>query len=168
MNSRDKFELEGLDELDTQLKLYDMGVDTFSPYAGSGKVDMIIRSEDGNHVRYADIKVCTGKREKKNVIWKIEDSFFMENESFIILTVRLPNEEEILEKHHFILKSDNFLRVAKKNKLKVTNDAWVIFVPVSDLEEIKKKSKSTLSTSLAKSLTKYFDNWDSLLEWRKK
>ena len=74
----DSFDLDVLDELDTQLKLYQMGVESFSPYASSGKVDMIIRSEEGENVRYADIKVCSAKKEADTVNWNLEISFFLQ------------------------------------------------------------------------------------------
>ena len=111
MEPEDQFNLEGLDELDTQLKLYQMGVESFSPYVSTGKVDMIIRSEDGESVRYADVKVCVGKREDDKIVWKLEISFFMENESFIVLAVRLPEENGIYEKHHIVLESKKFLQM---------------------------------------------------------
>ncbi len=168
MKITDGFSLEGLDELDTQLKLYQMGVETFSPYASASKVDMIIRSEDGEgeFVHYADVKVCTGKRENDKINWEIDIAFFMKNESFVILTVRLPSkEEEELEKHFFIMKSTDFLTIVKKHKLKVQNDVWKISVPYSDLEILSTKSKVKIRGSLVKSLRQYFDNWESILEW---
>jgi hypothetical protein len=168
MELEDQFNLEGLDELDTQLKLYQMGVESFSPYVSTGKVDLIIRSEDGESVRYADVKVCPGKREDDKVIWKLEISFIMGNESFIVLAVRLPEENGIFEKHHFVLESKKFLRIAKKHKLKVQNDAWFVSLPFSDLQIMNNQLNSKLSSSLARSLKKYFDKWDSFLAWRNK
>ena len=75
-------ELGGLDELDTQIKLYQLGIESFSPYASQGKVDMIIRTEIDEKVRYADIKVCTGILEVDQVVWKFDFAFFLKNESF--------------------------------------------------------------------------------------
>ncbi|MFX0050222.1 MAG: hypothetical protein ACFFAJ_05675 [Candidatus Hodarchaeota archaeon] len=166
MEPEEQFNLEGLEELDTQLKLYQMGVESYSPYVSTGKVDMIIRSEDGEQVRYADVKVCAGRREDDNIIWELEISFFMDNLSFIILAVRLPEENGVHEKHHFVLESKKFLQIAKKHKIKVENEVWVVSLPFSDLQVMNKQSSSKISTSLARSLRKYFDNWDSLLEWR--
>jgi hypothetical protein len=166
MRLTESFSIEGLDELDTQLKLYQMGIETFSPYASTGKVDMIIRSEDGDGevVYYADVKVCSGKREDDEIIWELEVSFFMKNESFVILTVRLPSKEDELEKHYFIMKSTEFLSIVKKHRFKVQNDIWRITVPYSDLEVINKQSKAKIRP-LVKNLRKYFDNWESILEW---
>lgn len=169
MKLTDSFSLEGLDELDTQLKLYQMGIETFSPYASTGKVDMIIRSEDGEgeFVHYADVKVCTGKRENDEIFWEIEISFFMKNESFVILTVRLPSkeDEEELEKHYFIMKSTDFLAIVKRHRLKVQNDIWRISVLYSDLEIVSEQSKAKIREPMVRSLRKYFDNWESILDW---
>ncbi len=166
MNPDEEFSLDGIDELDIQLKLYQMGVESFSPYAGSGKVDMVIRSENGGLVRYADIKVCTGLKKGSNIIWELEIGFFMDNESFIILAIRLPEEDETFQKHHFILESKNFLQIAKKHRMKTKNDKWIVTLPFSDLQILNKQSNSKLSKSVAKSLKNYFNNWDCLLEWQ--
>jgi hypothetical protein len=166
MDPDEDFSLDGIDELDTQLKLYQMGVETFSPYASTGKVDMIIRSEDGDLVRYADIKVCTGVRKDDNIVWELEIGFFMNNESFIILAVRLPDEDESFQKHHIILESKNFIQIVKKHRIKTKNDKWVITLPFSDLQILNTKSKAKLSKPLTRSLNPYFNNWDCLLEWR--
>ncbi|MHA2292624.1 MAG: hypothetical protein ACXACK_10710 [Candidatus Hodarchaeales archaeon] len=164
-NPDELFDLGGLDELDTQMILYQMGVESFSPYARHGKVDMIIRSEDGENVRYADIKVCSGTRKKSKMVWELEIDFFMNNESFIILAVRLPDAEEEFSKHYFVLKSTDFLKLAKKQKLKVKRKNWILSVPFSDLQIINRKSKSKISSTLARNLKKYYDNWDILLNW---
>jgi hypothetical protein len=161
-----EFSLDGIDELDTQLKLYQMGVESFSPYASTGKVDMIIRSENEDLVRYADIKVCTGVQKGKNVVWELEIGFFMNNESFIILAVRLPDDDGSVQKHHMVLASKEFLKMVKKHRMKTKNDKWVITLPISDLQILKSKSKAKLTKPLARSLKPYFDNWDCLLEWR--
>ena len=166
MDSDEEFSLDGIDELDTQLKLYQMGVESFSPYASTGKVDMIIRSENGDLVRYADIKVCTGKRKNKNIVWELEIGFFMDNESFLILAIRLPDEDESFQKHHIVIESKEFLQIVKKHRLKTKDDKWVISLPFSDLQIINKESKAKLSKPLARSFKPYFDNWDCLLEWR--
>jgi len=167
MDSLDKFSIDGLDELDTQIKLFHLGVESFSPYAGSGKVDMIIRSENGDSVRYADIKVCSGVKTDDNTVkWELEIGFFMQNESFIILTVRLPEKDKSIQKHHFILRSSDFLSITKKNKLITENNKWILAIPYSDIELINKKSKKKLTSALSKAMKKYFDNWDVLLDWK--
>ena len=166
MNPDEEFSLDGIDELDIQIKLYQMGVESFSPYAGSGKVDMVIRSENKDLVRYADIKVCTGVQKGANVEWELEIGFFMNNDSFIILTIRLPEEDETFQKHYIILESKEFLQIAKKHRMKTKEDKRIVTIPFSDLQIFNKKSKSKLTKSLARSLKKYFDNWDCLLEWR--
>ena len=166
MNPDEQFSLDGIDELDTQVKLYQMGVESFSPYAGSGKVDMIIRSENGDLVRYADIKVRTGVRKDANIVWELEIGFFMNNESFLILAVRLPEENETFQKHHIILESKEFLQIMKKHRMKTQDDNWIVTIPFSDLQILNKRSKSKLSKPLTRSIKKYFDNWDYLLEWR--
>ena len=166
MDSLEKFSIDGLDELDTQIKLFHLGVESFSPYASKGKVDMIIRSENGDEARYADIKVCSGtKNKEETVTWELEINFFMKNESFIILTVRLPEEDESFQKHHFIINSSEFLSITKKQKLKTDNNKWILSVPYSDLLIINKKSKKKLSSVISKTLRKYFDNWDIILHW---
>lgn len=166
MNLDEEFNLDGIDELDTQLKLYQMGVESFSPYASTGKVDMIIRSESEDLVRYADIKVCTGVRKGNNIVWELEIGFFMNNESFVILAVRLPDEDESFQKHHMVIESRKFLQIVKKYKMKTKNDKWVITLPFSDLQILNKQSKGNLSKPLARSLKPFFDSWDCLLEWR--
>ncbi len=166
MDPDEEFSLDGIDELDTQLKLFQMGVETFSPYASSGKVDMIIRSENGDLVRYADIKVCTGVQKDDNIVWELEIGFFMNNESYLILAVRLPDEDELFQKHHMILASKKFLQIVKKHRMKTKNDKWVITLPFSDLQILNTKSKAKPSKPLTKSLKSYFDNWDCLLKWR--
>ncbi|MFW9902863.1 MAG: hypothetical protein ACFFFH_00905 [Candidatus Thorarchaeota archaeon] len=166
MDPDEEFNLDGIDELDTQLKLYQMGVESFSPYASTGKVDMIIRSEDRDLVRYADIKVCTGARKGNNIEWELEIGFFMNNESFVILAVRLPDEDESFQKHHMVLESEKFLQIVKKHKIKTKNDKWLISLPFSDLQILTKQLEGKLSKSLTRSLKPYFDNWDCLLDWR--
>ncbi|MFX0014166.1 MAG: hypothetical protein ACFFB2_06725 [Promethearchaeota archaeon] len=166
MDSDENFSLEGIDELDTQVKLYQMGVESFSPYTTTGKVDMIIRSENGDRVRYADIKVCTGVRKESEVVWELEIGFFMNNESFIILAVRLPGKDEIVEKHHIVIESKKFLKLVKKHKMKTKEDKWIIELPFSDLQILNQQSTNKISKALAKSLKEYFDNWDCLLDWR--
>ncbi|MHA1331492.1 MAG: hypothetical protein ACTSR2_10490, partial [Candidatus Hodarchaeales archaeon] len=119
-------DMSGLDELDTQVKLFQLGVESFSPYASTGKVDMIIRSENGDKVRYADIKVCSGKKIKDRMTWKLEISFFMNNQSFIILTVRVPDKEGVVKKNYFVIESKQFLKLAKDDILKTENDMWIL------------------------------------------
>ena len=167
MDSLDKFSIDSLDELDTQIKIFHLGVESFSPYVGSGKVDMIIRSENGDSVRYADIKVCSGiKTDDNTVTWELEIGFFMQNESFIILTTRLTEKDESIQKHHFILASSEFLSIMKKHKLITENDKWILAIPYSDIELINKKSKKKLTSAISKAMKKYFDNWDVLLDWK--
>ena len=74
MSDEDYFAAGGLDELDTQITLFQLGIESFSPYANTGKVDMIIRTERDNKVYYADIKVCSGVLEKKNIVWSLTKS----------------------------------------------------------------------------------------------
>ncbi len=167
MDSLEKFSLDGLDELDTQIKLFHLGVESFSPYASKGKIDMIIRSENGEEARYADIKVCSGTKSKEETVtWELEISFFMKNESFIILTVRLPEEDETFQKHHFVIRSSEFLSIVKKQKLKTDKNKWILTVPYSDIIAICRKSKKKLSRAISRTMKKYFDNWDILIEWR--
>lgn len=166
MNPGEPFTLDGLDELDTQIKLYQMGVETFSPYASSGKVDMIIRSENGENVRYADIKVCTGVRKDDDVVWKLEVGFFMNNVSFLILAIRLPDEDEIYKKHHIVIDSKKFLEIAKKHRLKVHKNNWILRIPFEDLQILNTQSKENVSKAITRSVKEYFDNWESLLEWQ--
>ncbi len=166
MSPDEEFSLDGIDELDTQIKLYQMGVESFSPYVGSGTVDMIIRSENNDLVRYADIKVCTGVRKGTKVTWELEVGFFMNNVSFLILAIRLPEANETFEKHYFVLEAEEFLKIAKKHRMKVQDDKWIITVPFSDLQVLNKQSKSKKIEAMSRSLKKYFDNWDCLLEWR--
>ncbi|UCG89841.1 MAG: hypothetical protein JSU57_05110 [Candidatus Heimdallarchaeota archaeon] len=166
MNPDEEFSLDGIAELDIQVKLYQLGVESFSPYAGSGKVDMVIRSENGDLVHYADIKVCTGLHKGANIVWELDIGFFMNSDSFIILTIRLPEEDETFQNHHFVLESKEFLRIAKKHRLRTRNDKWIVGLPFSDLQILNKQSKSKLSKSLTRSLKNYFDNWDCLLEWQ--
>ncbi len=167
MDSLDKFSIDGLDELDTQIKIFHLGIESFSPYAGSGKVDMIIRSENGDSVRYADIKVCSGVKTDDNTLtWELDIGFFMQNESFIILTARLPENDKSIQKHHFIIESSEFLSIMKKHKLITKNDKWILAVPYSDIELINKKSKKKLTSAISKAMKKYFDNWDVLLDWK--
>jgi hypothetical protein len=166
MGLDEQFTLDGIDELDTQIKLYQMGIESFSPYAGSGKVDMIIRSENNDLVRYADIKVCTGLRKGAKVTWELEVGFFMNNVSYLILTVRLPEADETMEKHHFVLEAEEFLKIAKKQKMKVQDDKWILTGPFADIQVLNNQCKSKKIRPLSRSLKKYFDNWDCLLEWR--
>ena len=166
MSDEDFFAAGGLDELDTQIRLFQLGVESFSPYANTGKVDMIIRTERDNQVHYADIKVCQGRLEKKSIVWKLEISFFMDNESFLILTVRLPEEDETLEKHHFILESKDFLHIMKSEKIDVKDNFWILNVSYNDLKRLKIKKKSPRLSRVVEALQPYFDNWDTITEWR--
>jgi hypothetical protein len=166
MSDEDFFAAGGLDELDTQIRLFQLGIESFSPYANTGKVDMIIRTERDNLVHYADIKVCQGRLEKKSIIWKLEISFFMDNESFLILTVRLPEEDETLEKHHFILTSKQFLEIMKDEKIEVKDDMWILTASYNELKRLKIKKKSPRFSRVVETLQPYFDNWDTITEWR--
>ena len=167
MDSLEKFSIDGLDELDTQIKLFHLGVESFSPYASKGKVDMIIRSENGDEARYADIKVCSGtKNKEETVTWELEISFFMKNESFIILSVRLPEKDETFQKYHFVIRSSEFLSIVKKQKLKIDKNKWTLTVPYPDIIAICRKSKKKLSSAISRTMKKYLDNWDILIEWR--
>jgi hypothetical protein len=166
MNDEDFFAAGGLDELDTQIRLFQLGVDSFSPYANTGKVDMIIRTEKNNQVHYADIKVCQGRLEKKRINWRLEIDFFMDNESFLILTARLPEEDETLEKHHFILKSKDFLEIMKKQKIEVEDGMWILSVSYNELKRLITKKKSPRYSRVVEALNPFFDNWDIITEWR--
>ncbi|NHJ01905.1 MAG: hypothetical protein EAX86_07150 [Candidatus Heimdallarchaeota archaeon] len=166
MEPGEEFSLEGLDELDTQIILYQMGVESFSPYASSGKVDMVIRSENGDLVRYADIKVCSPHKTEVDVTWELEISFFMSNESFIILAIRLPDEEGSMQKHHFVISSTEFLSLTKKHKMEIKEDKWILSLPIEDMELIKKGVKAKYTNKISKALMPFFDNWDLLLDWR--
>ncbi len=147
-----------------------MGVESFSPYSDLGKVDLIIRSEDGKArtVRYADVKIVSGRRETDQVIWELENSFFMKTESFIIMAIRLPETNGIFQKHYFILKSKRFLEIAKKHELIVENDSWILSLPFVDLQILTNQIDGKLSSSLTKTLKRYFDKWDLFLKWKKK
>jgi hypothetical protein len=166
MNDEDFFAAGGLDELDTQITLFQLGIESFSPYANTGKVDMIIRTEKNKKVHYADIKVCSGVLDKKNVVWKLEISFFMGNESFLILTVRLPEEDDILEKHRFIIGSKTFLKIVKKEKLEVKEDNWILKLPYNELKQLLIEKNPTKLSRLTEAFSPFFDNWDTLTDWR--
>ncbi|MHA1995514.1 MAG: hypothetical protein ACW97Z_13300 [Candidatus Hodarchaeales archaeon] len=159
------FETGGLDELDTQIKLFELGVESFSPYASTGKVDMIIRSDKNEHVRYADIKVCTGRREKQKIEWKIKISFFMNNESFIVLSFRLPTEDESLEKHHFIISSAEFLEVMKKAKVIARDNYWVLALPYSELQLVNSKKQTGIKSKMVKALRPFLNKWENIADW---
>ena len=135
-------ELGGLDELDTQIKLFHLGIESFSPYASQGKVDMVIRSEIDEVVRYADIKVCTGVPKEDQIVWEIDFSFFLKNESFLVLSVRLPEEDERMEKHHLIVKSKAFLKIVKREKIPIKESNWILSIPFSDLQLLTKKKRT--------------------------
>ncbi|MHA1972033.1 MAG: hypothetical protein ACTSW1_03500 [Candidatus Hodarchaeales archaeon] len=165
-HNNEKFEdMTGLDELDTQVKLFQLGVESFSPYASTGKVDMIIRSENGEKVRYADIKVCSGNKINDHMIWKLEISFFMNNQSFIILTARIPDKEGVIAKNYFIIDSKQFLKLTKDKVLKTENDKWVLSLLYKDLLILSGNTKGTLS-KLGKSFKEWFNDWTCLLDWR--
>ncbi|MHA1215249.1 MAG: hypothetical protein ACTSPG_08115 [Candidatus Hodarchaeales archaeon] len=126
---------------------------------------MIIRSENGDKVRYADIKVCSGKRIKDRMTWKLEISFFMNNQSYIILTVRVPDKEGVVKKNYFVIESKQFLKLAKDDILKTENDMWILSLPYKDLLILSGNSKGTLS-KLGKALKEWFNDWTCLLDWR--
>lgn len=160
------FETGGLDELDTQIKLFELGVESFSPYASTGKVDMIIRTDTDKHVRYADIKVCTGRKEDQNVTWKLEISFFMNNKSFLILTFRIPaKDDDTLEKNRFIIDSESFLKIMKKEKVASKDNLWILTLPYSELQYINSKKKTSLKSKLLKSLHPHINKWDIIVKW---
>ncbi|MCK4847952.1 MAG: hypothetical protein KAT16_02895 [Candidatus Heimdallarchaeota archaeon] len=161
-------ELGGLDELDTQVKLYQLGVKSFSPYADQSKVDMIIRTEVDEIVRYADIKVCTGVLEDDRIVWKFNFSFFLKNESFFVLSVRLPDQEEIMRKHHIILESKTFLEIIKKEKITVEDNKWILSLPFSDLQQLTEKKRSKKLPKLVNAFKPFFDNWKIFVKWKEK
>ncbi len=161
-------ELGGLDELDTQIKLFHLGIESFSPYANQGKVDMIIRSEADEIVRYADIKVCTGVPTEDQIVWKVDFSFFLNNESFLVFSVRLPDEDERMEKHHLIIKSKIFLRIVKREKLTMEDSNWVLSLPFSDLQQLTKKTRPKKLPKLVNAFKPFFDNWQIFVDWKEK
>ena len=165
MGNNTFFETGGLDELNTQIKLFELGVDSFSPYASTGKVDMIIRSDKNEHVRYADIKVCTGRKEKQKIVWKLEIAFFMNSESFLILSFRLPTEGENVEKHYFIIESDAFLEIMKIEKVISRDNYWVLSLPYSELQQIDSKKQTNKRSKIVKALRPYFDKWEIIVNW---
>jgi len=165
MNTDVFFETGGLDELDTQIKLFELGVESFSPYASTGKVDMIIRSDKNQNVRYADIKVCSGRKENQKIEWKLEVSFFMNNEGFLILSFRIPTEDESLEKHHFIITSDKFLEIMKKAKVVSEENYWVLSVPYSELQLINSLKRTSIKSRMVKSLRPFIDKWEIISDW---
>lgn len=141
-----------------------MGIESFSPYASKGKVDMIIRFEDAGKVRYADIKVCTGKKSNNELIWELEIAFFLNNQSYIILTARLPNTQGKTEKNYFILSSKEFLDITKTHKLETQNDKWILKVPVKDLLLLTREGPST-SSRIVNKLAAHYNNWNALVGW---
>ncbi len=165
MGNTSFFETGGLDELDTQIKLFELGIESFSPYASTGKVDMIIRSDTNQHVRYADIKVSTGVKEGQKMVWKLEMSFFMNNESFLILSYRVPGEDESLEKHHLIIDSESFLEIIKKEKIISKDNYWVLNLPYTELQSMHLKKQKTKKVKLIKALRPYIDKWELIVNW---
>jgi hypothetical protein len=160
------FETGGLDELDIQIKLFELGVESFSPYASTGKVDMIIRSDADQHVRYADIKICTGRKEDQHVIWKLEISFFMNNKSFLLLTFRIPSkDDDALEKNYFILDSEVFLKIMKKEKIVSEDKFWILNLPYSELQHVKSKKKLSPKSKLLKALRPHTNRWETIVKW---
>jgi len=161
-------ELGSLDELDTQIKLYQLGVKSFSPYASQGKVDMIIRTETDEKVRYADIKVCTGVLEDDQIVWKFSFSFFFKNESFLILSVRLPAQDGNLKKHHIVVDSKRFLKIVKSEKIPTEDDNWILSLDYSDLQLLTEKKRSKKLSKLVNDFKPFFDNWQIFVEWKEK
>ena len=159
-------ELGGLDELDTQIKLYQLGVKSFSPYASHGKVDMIIRTETDEKVRYADIKVCTGVLEDNQIVWKFSFAFFLKNESFIILSVRLPEQDGKMKKHHIIVDSKTFLKIVKREKIHVEDDNWILSLAYSDLQHLTGKKRSKKLSKIVNAIKPFFDNWEIFVNWK--
>ena len=143
-----------------------MGVKSFSPYADQSKVDMIIRTEVDEIVRYADIKVCTGVPEGDQIVWKFEFSFFLKNESFLILAVRLPEQDEIMRKHNIVLESKTFLKIVKREKIPMVDSNWVLSLPFSDLQQLTKKKRSKKLPKLVNAFKPFFDNWQIFVDWK--
>ncbi|MHA2174782.1 MAG: hypothetical protein ACXAB2_14120 [Candidatus Hodarchaeales archaeon] len=166
MNDEQYFDAGGLDELDTQIRLFQLGIESFSPYANTGKVDMIIRSDTNNHVRYADIKVCSGKLEKDKIVWTLEIGFFLNNDCFLIITFRIPDENGDLEKHHFILSAESFLEVVKKEKIAVKDNNWILQLSYLDLQKLNKEKSPTRLGKLIKAFIPYYEKWDIIVKWR--
>lgn len=166
MNDEQYFDAGGLDELDTQIRLFQLGIESFSPYASTGKVDMVIRSDMNDHVRYADIKVCSGKLEKEKIIWSLNVGIFLNNECFLILTFRIPDKEGDLEKHHFILTSDTFLDLMKKEKVTVKDNSWILRLSYIDLQKLNAEKTPARVTKRIKVFIPYYENWDAIVKWR--
>jgi hypothetical protein len=171
MTEHSDFKFAGLDELDAQLKLFQLGIESFTPYANQSKVDMIIRTDNGNLVRYADVKVCAGKSDGEKTVWKLPISFCMTEDSFVLFTFRLIEEEaeQTVKRHYLVLRSQKFLEIAKNHKFPVENDHWLMSLPVIDINklgQLDKNEKSSFETPLAKSLRQYVDVWEEFESWK--
>ena len=166
MNDEQYFAAGGLDELDTQIRLFQLGIESFSPYASTGKVDMVIRSDMNNYVRYADIKVCSGKLEKEKIVWSLNTGVCLNNDCFLILTFRIPDKEGDLEKHQFILTSKTFLDLVKKEKVVVKDNNWILRLSYIDLQKLNTGKSPSSSTKLINSFAPFYENWDVLVKWR--
>ncbi|MFW9854107.1 MAG: hypothetical protein ACFFFG_03575 [Candidatus Thorarchaeota archaeon] len=171
IKERDDFKFAGLDELEAQLKLFQLGIESFTPYANQSKVDMIIRTDNGNLVRYADVKVCTGKSDSEKTVWKLPLSFCMTEDSFILFTFRLIEEEteQTVEKHYLVLKLQKFLEITEKHGIPIEDDHWVMSLPTSDINKfgvLDKKKKISFKAPLARSLRQYLDVWKEFENWK--
>ena len=165
------FKFAGLDELGAQLKLFQLGIESFTPYANQSRVDMIIRTDNGNLVRYADVKVCSGKSDGEKTIWELPINFCITENSFILFTFRTLAEEAELEveKHYLVLKSLQFLEVAKRHKIHVENNFWIMSLPATDvnlLGLLDQKENVSFKTPLADSLHHYVDVWEEFEKWK--
>lgn len=166
MNDEEYFAAGGLDELDTQIRLFQLGIESFSPYASTGKVDMVIRSDMNNYVRYADIKVCSGKLEKEKIVWSLNTGICLNNDCFLIFTFRIPDTEGDLEKHQFILTSKTFLALVKKEKVLVQDNNWILRLSYNDLQKLNTGNIPSRSTKLINSFIPFYENWDVIVKWR--
>lgn len=171
ITEQEDFKFAGLDELDAQLKLFQLGIESFTPYANQSKVDMIIRTDSGNLVRYADVKVCPVTSDGEKTVWELPIVFCMTEDSFILFPFRSLAEEaeQANRKHYLVLKSQQFLEIAKKHNLHVENDLWIMSLPATDvnlLGLLDQQENVSFRTPLADSLHKYVDVWDEFEKWK--
>ncbi|MHA2096584.1 MAG: hypothetical protein ACW98F_18350, partial [Candidatus Hodarchaeales archaeon] len=104
-------------------------------------------------------------KEKQKIVWKLEMAFFMNNESFLILSFRLPNEDESLEKHYFIISSNAFLEIMKIEKAVSKDKYWVLSLPYSELQQINSKKQTNKKSKIVKALSPYFNKWEIIVDW---
>ena len=88
------------------------------------------------------------------------------NDTFLAKTVADYLDKIDHEDFLFDIDSNWAFKIVKKHRVKTKNDKWVITLPFSDLQILNNQSKAKISKPLTRSLKPFFDNWDSLLEWR--